>query len=400
MGIADTDKAATGETTDVVKGQKGRQRAFLKRRSSQFGNGHLQSSWNICTDLQRQWTRRRLRRLLSASGRPSMKLRSKQPTESDLKQRSWSFFWYTLLPMFIVLCLSCCITMYQNGDVVSNFMQRYMSQYRSIVHNKLNYCDRTTMPLHEIFENIRNDVLNQESALNQLEQAMANQSSFQSIALIGSSGLGKSLTLRLLIDQYPWAENVHSIAWNDFELISDEARYNEVSSMLRSLAHCGRNLFIIDNMTPCDKDYVSSINALLLSRSDVAIGNNNELNLDLKQLTIIYVFNLNRLLADEIYSRQVEVLQQLPQTTVIQYRNFDVKDLEQCVRHEAKVVGMYLDENHVQEMLNTTDVRVSGCKTVRSKVLIYARPEPEDDKGKEQTQIQIQNQNDSRTNTN
>ncbi|XP_034481937.1 uncharacterized protein LOC117787499 [Drosophila innubila] len=384
MGIADADKAATGETLDV-KGQKARQRAFLKRRSSQFGNGHLQSSWNMCTDLQRQWSRRRLRRLLS-TGRPTVKM-PKQP--SDLKQRSWSFFWYTLLPMLLVLCLSCCITMYQNGDVVSSFMQRYMNQYRAIVNNKLNYCDRT-MPLHEIFDTIRADVLGQESALNQLEQAMGNQSSFQSIALVGSSGLGKSLTMRLLYDLYPWKENVRSIFWNDFELNSDKARYKSVSSMLRNLAHCGRNLFIIDNLTPCDKDYVSSINALLLSRSDIALGSND---VDLKQLTIIYVFNLNRLLDDELYDRQVEVLQQLPQTTVINYRNFDVQDLEKCVRHEAKVVDMYLDEKHVQEMLNSTDFRVSGCKTVRSKVLIYARPDPIDKEEHNQA-------NDTRTKTN
>lgn len=367
MGIAN----ATGETLSDVQYPKERQRVlFWKRRPSQSGNGHLQSNRNISSDLHRHLNRRRLRRLFLA-GKPTTNIKNQ---ESDLKKRCYSFFRYTLLPLIIVVGISCCITMYQNKDAMSSFIERYTNQYRSIVNNKLNYCDRA-MPLHEIFENIRADVLNQESALNQLEQAMANQSSIQSIALVGSSGLGKSLTMRLLQDHYPWKENVYSIAWNDFELDNDKARYNTVFYMLRNLAHCGRNLIIIDNMAPYDKIYVSTINAMLQQKTDVAFGSKD---MDLKQLTIIYVFNLNRLLEEDLYERQVEIMQKVPETTVIHYRNFDVNDLEMCVHHEAKVVDMFVDQVHVQEMLNSIDVTVSGCKTVRSKVLIYARPLPED----------------------
>ncbi|KAH8387658.1 hypothetical protein KR093_008540, partial [Drosophila rubida] len=296
---------------------------------------------------------------------------------SDLKQRGYTFFWYTLLPLLVVLCISFGISMWQNGDAVSKFMERYASQYQAIVHNKLNYCDRSRS-LSGAFKEIRANVLNQELAINQLEQALANQSSIQSIALVGSSGVGKSLTLRLLLEQYPWSENVQSLAWNDYDLIDENTREQTVSRMLHRLAHCGRNLFIIDNLTPLDKDYVSAINAMLATRSDVAFDGTNN-NTELKQLTIIYVFNLNRLLDNELYDMQAEALQQLPRTTVINYRNFDVGDMEECLHHEARVVGMSLAEKYANEILRSADPKVSGCKTVRSKVLLYGEVKLDED---------------------
>ncbi|XP_034104029.1 uncharacterized protein LOC117567868 [Drosophila albomicans] len=377
MGIAVADKATAGDLAAEMKALKTRQRGILKRRASQFGNGHLQNSWNICTDIQRQWLRRRPRRLFQGGKRTTRTGTKNQ--QSDLKQRGWTFFWYTLLPLLAVLCISCGITMWQNGDAVSKFMQRYSSQYQDIVHNKLNYCNRSRS-LHDIFKEIRANVLNQDLAINQLEQVFVNQSSIQSIALIGSSGVGKTLTLRILLELYPWAENVQSLAWNDFDPTDDNTREQAVEDMLHNLAHCGRNLLVIDNLTPLDKDYVAAINAMLATRSDVAFdsGDNNT-HTDLKHLTIIYVFNLNRLLDDELYDLQREAVQQLPKTTVINYRNFNLDDVEECMRHEAKIVGMRVDDKYAKEILLSADPKVSGCKTVRSKVLMYGELETDND---------------------
>lgn len=335
------------------------EKSFLKRRAQQFSNCRWQSNWNLCTDLQRQWTRRRIRRLTAGDKHVGTKSKT---NKTNSKSCIWPFFWYNVMPILLVLCISCCIAMYQNSEAVSNFMQRYSSQYQAIVHNKLNYCDRST-PLNDVFQHLRENVLNQEAALDQLEQALASQSSFQSIALVGSSGLGKSLTMRILLEQFPWVENVQNMAWNDYAFNDVGARLQAVSNMLYSLAHCGRNLLIIDNMLPSDVEYVKSINQLI-SRSDVAT----------KHVTIIYIFNLNRMIDDSIYERQQEIVQQLPDTKVISYRQFDQLDLERCVRHEAKIAGLNLDERYVKEMVNTADVGVAGCKSVRAKVILYGKP--------------------------
>lgn len=335
------------------------EKSFLKRRAQQFSNCRWQSNWNLCTDLQRQWTRRRIRRLTAGDKHVGTKGKANKTNSQTCK---WPFFWYNLMPILLVLCISCCISLYQNGETVSNFMQRYSSQYQAIVHNKLDYCDRST-PLNDVFQHLRENVLNQEAALDQLEQALASQSSFQSIALVGSSGLGKSLTMRILLEKFPWVENVQRIAWNDYALNDDSARLQEVSNMLYSLVHCGRNLLIIDNMLPSDVEYVTSINQLI-SRSDVAK----------KHVTIIYIFNLNRMVDDSLYEQHMELVQQLPNTTVITYRQFDQIDLEKCVLHEAKIAGLDLDERYVNEMVNTADVGVSGCKSVRAKVVLYGKP--------------------------
>ncbi|KAH8276736.1 hypothetical protein KR044_002706 [Drosophila immigrans] len=377
MGIA--DKATAGDTADQ-KALKARQRGFLKRRASQGG------TWNICTDLQRQWLRRRPRRLVPGSKRTSKGGGGGQSAPKK-HVRGWTFFWYSLLPLLGVLCLSCGITMWQNGDVLGKFMQRYASQYQAIVHNKLNYCDRSRS-LQGAFSELRANVLNQELALSQLEQALANnQTEIQSIALVGSSGVGKTLTIRLLQEQFPWAENVQSLAWNDYDLdYDDKVREETVARMLQGMAHCGRNLLVIDNLTPMDKDYVSAINAMLAARNDVAFDSSNGNssisgsgnNTELKQLSIIYVFNLNRLIDDELYDLQLAALQHLPRTTVINYRNFDAADVERCMHHEAQIVGMRVDENNAEEIMRSADPKVSGCKTVRSKVLMYGEVELDD----------------------
>lgn len=335
------------------------EKSFLKRRAQQFSNCRWQSNWSQCTDLQRQWTRRRIRRLTAGDKHVGSKGKR---NKTNSQTCNWPFFWYNVMPILLVLCISCCIALYQNGEAVSNFMQRYSSQYQAIVHNKLNYCDPST-PLDDVFQHLREKVLNQEAALDQLEKALTSQSSFQSIALVGSSGLGKSLTMRILLEQFPWAENVQSMAWNDYELNEISARFEVVSNMLYSLAHCGRNLLIIDNMLPSDLDYVKSINQLI-SLSDVAT----------KHVTIIYIFNLNRMIDDSIYERNMKVVQQLPDTQVISYRQFDQLDLERCVRHEAKIAGLNLEERYVKELVNTADVGVAGCKPVRAKVILYGKP--------------------------
>ncbi|XP_023169235.1 uncharacterized protein LOC111598285 [Drosophila hydei] len=362
MGIAETEKRPPRDAFDV-KAQKARSRSFLKRRSVQLSTNYLQT--NLCTNLQRQWSRRRLRRLFWSDKNCAVD----STRRKDVKPKVWPYSIYSFVPMLLVLGFSFGITVYQNTDIVSKFMLRYTAQYQATVHNKFNYCDRT-MPLHDIFENIHDAVINQELALKQLEQALANQS-FQPIALVGTSGVGKTLTIRKLIETYPWPENVQTIAWNDYELIDNDARYKAVWKMLRNLAHCGRNLIVIDNMAVCDLDYVTSINGLVLSNSDVANGTNDP---DKKLLTIIYVFNVNSMLPEEHYNEQLKMLQQIEATETIVYRMFGPQDLEKCVRHEERLLGLILDEQHFEDMVNTTNVKVSGCKTVRAKVLVHGRP--------------------------
>ncbi|XP_017852903.1 uncharacterized protein LOC108606889 [Drosophila busckii] len=368
MGTADTDKTPAAELLSAdARSQRAKQRAFFKRRATQLGNGP--NNWKLCTDLQRHWSRRRVRRLFTTD-KVNSKAWHLQQKGNNPKQQAHCSYLYMLVSLLLVLVISCAL--YKNNDALSQFMQRYSSQYQAIVHNNLNYCNRS-IPLRIMFGHIRGNVLNQDTALQHLQQALANQSSLQTIALVGSSGVGKSLTARVLAEQYPWKENVQLIAWNDFNLLDEEVRYQTLTSAFGRLAHCGRNLLIIDNMAMCDMEYVAAINRWLHARNDVA-SNAEETNADLKYLTILYIFNLNRMLTDEDYNKQLEALQQLPQTTVVNYRSFQLKDLERCIQHESLLEGLELRQQDIQDMLNSSDVRNSGCKNVRAKVLMYGQP--------------------------
>ncbi|EDW86512.2 uncharacterized protein Dwil_GK14642 [Drosophila willistoni] len=271
---------------------------------------------------------------------------------------------HALFLLISAICLGCTLSYYNQS--LTKFLQSYTNQYQDIVHNKLNYCDGS-LALGEMFTELRGHVLYQDIALNQLERVMANNQSFQSIALVGSSGLGKSLTVRLLRELFPWRENVHAINWH----YHMEEEIDTIWSKFH-FSHCGRNLVIIDNMAMGDQDFVKIINEAVQQR---ALSNGTpENSANSQHVTMIYVFNMNRMiLSNQEYDEQLNQLQQelSEPTQMISYSTFQRHHLEQCIRHEVKMKDLNLSENYIEEMLNTTDVEISGCKTVYAKVLIY-----------------------------
>ncbi|XP_030378724.1 uncharacterized protein LOC115627241 [Scaptodrosophila lebanonensis] len=328
---------------------------------------NMPPNWRL--EQQKQWCERRMRRLYTADKRAAKRHSALHLMRAMTARKRHKFFsWYSLGLLTLVAAISLCIPLYRNRSVVSKFKQMYSSQYQAIVHNKQNYCE-SAMPLDDLFGHLHANVIGQDAALKQLEQALAQQNHFQSIALVGSSGIGKSLTVRLLREHFPWLENVRTYAWNDQYNRLEEGNFETVRRLLENLAHCGRNLLVIDNMASSDASFVPAINELVISSAPNVTKNSSDVQL----LTIIYVFNLNRMLLDEPYEHQLKALQHLPNTTVINYRTFGCREFMKCVSHEAKLARMQLDERVTQEMLDTADVKVSGCKTVRAKVLIYGK---------------------------
>lgn len=135
---------------------------------------------------------------------------------------------------------------------------------------------------------------------------------------------------------------------------------------------------MIDNMAPQDANNVAVINELIRGREDIANGTGQS---NLKQLTVVFIFSVNRLQPDEEYDSEIVALQQLPRTHVITFAALEPVHLIDCIRREALIEQVQLDEAHFDEIIRGSDAKASGCKSVRAKVLMYGRPlAPQTDK--------------------
>ncbi|KAH8347410.1 hypothetical protein KR059_010545, partial [Drosophila kikkawai] len=302
----------------------------------------------------------RLRRLVVSESSSSRKpVRRKHALELGRK-KAYQTTWYCLL---MALCLGLGITVWRWSPEDSSFWEMYNNHYHSIVHNRSNYCDRSHRLGHMV-THCRRQVLHQEEALDELERALDNVT-FQNIALVGSSGVGKSHTAQVLREQFPWPENVKTVSWRDASSLL------RVKSVLHEVVQCGQNLILIDNMTPKDAQFVGAVNELIRGREDIA---NSTGQTHLKRLTVVFIFSVNRLQSEEKFDTEMEALKQLPHTQVIPYASFEPRHLLDCIRREELLENMQLDSAKVDEIIKGIDARVSGCKSVRAKVLLYGQP--------------------------
>ncbi|XP_017056236.1 uncharacterized protein LOC108098060 [Drosophila ficusphila] len=308
---------------------------------------------------------RGLRRLAGAEQSVQKRPRRDQEKQMDPKR---SPLW--MLGLLLIICagLCLCLQLDENSPTIGGFLESYKNQYHSIVNNRENYCERAQR-LGNMAIQARHHVFHQDLALEQLEQALEN-TTHQIIALVGSSGVGKSLTASVLRNHFPWPENVKTLSW-------DTARpLRRVQSMLPNLVHCGQNLILIDNMTPKDAQDVQEIHELIRAREEISNGTQQP---HMKQLTVVIMFSVNRLQSDEAFKADMKSLKQLPHAHVIAYAPLEPIHLLDCIRREASIEGLQLDDEIVEEILRGSDPSFSGCKPIRAKVLLYGKRAIESD---------------------
>lgn len=168
---------------------------------------------------------------------------------------------------------------------------------------------------------------------------------------MGSSGVGKSHTARTLRTHFPWPENVKTLSWREAPSLL------RVQSMVTNIFQCGQNLILIDDLTPLDGHLVPIFNELIRGRDEIAKGSSEQP--DLKQLTSIFMFTVDRLQPQEIFEAEMKSLKQLPSTHVIIYADLETS---------SKKVGG-------EEELQQEDVRASGSKSIGANKVVTEEEE-------------------------
>lgn len=248
-------------------------------------------------------------------------------------------------------------------STVSGFLESYKNQYHSIVHNQDNYCNPSRR-LGDMVLHARHQVLNQDLALNQLELALDNTTN-EAIVLVGTSGVGKSHTARILRETFPWPENVNTLSW------TGSSSLGRVKSMLSGLTYCGQNMILIDNMTPKDAHFVPIINEMISEGEKSA---NHTEHPQQKRLTIVFIFNVNSMQPGEEFEMDMEILRNMPHTQLVTFATLDPTHLVDCIRREAAIAMVHLEDEHVEEIIKSIDASASGCKSILAKVLLYGKP--------------------------
>lgn len=245
-------------------------------------------------------------------------------------------------------------------QILKDFLKNYRSHYWDIVHGKNNYCDQN-LDIPTLFSRIRQqNILHQDQAIRQIEVALRNESNLNAIAIVGPVGVGKSLFIRALLQNFPWQENVHTYAWNTY--VSDEAeKFHLVRILAENLSDCGQNLLVIENLHACDNSAVALINQLL----------SDTIKKQHKRVVLFYVFNLNTMLPAEAYAIQKDLLQTLPDCSIVNFNSFTQYELRDCIKREVELENVSLTEEDYDEIVNTIDPMKSGCKNVNAKVLMY-----------------------------
>lgn len=247
-------------------------------------------------------------------------------------------------------------------QILKEFLKNYRNQYTQIIHGKQNYCDqKQQLATPVLFERIKEyRILNQEKSLQQVEVALRNESDLNAIGLVGDVGVGKSLFMRAMMENFPWQENVHKYNWNTF--VKDDAeKVNSMRLLIEKLSDCGQNLLVIEDLRPTDHDIVSIINGLIKESIDTQA----------KRIVVFYVFSLNTMLPRPQYEEERQLLHMLPHTNIIQFKSFGKEELKDCIERESQLNNLKLGAADFDEIVATIEPSKSGCKNVLAKVLMF-----------------------------
>lgn len=237
----------------------------------------------------------------------------------------------------------------------------YTNHYNSLVHGKNDYCEQH-LDVELIMEQLTERVIGQQNAINRLKRIILNHQNLTSIALIGTSGIGKTLTTNVIQSHFHWNENIQLITWLDYHETMKKADVNYFRNVMRSLSHCGQNLVIIDDIPESEINFIQKINI----RFRKYVLNDSKI-----KLLIFYVIRVQSSNNSQLDNPDQEGDFQFDETiSMIHYRKFNKNDLIECIKTESKLINTPLNDNEINDIIKYINVDKFGCKNVHSKIVI------------------------------
>lgn len=246
------------------------------------------------------------------------------------------------------------VTVYRNDELRDLLKHLSINQYQFYVNGRGNYCHER-FAYANITKTLEQHVYGQEDARRTIETAFQQHTNLTGIALIGEQGVGKTLTLNILQNEFQWQTNILPFIWTNIH--SQQTQVKNLLKLLPKLSTCGENLILIDDIIWKDLTAVDEFHRELIEYQRK------------QRVKVIIVYAILKANNTKIAEPSVS----LENTTFVEYRKFDENDLLQCIDIECKRLNLDLTPNEIEEIRQSVDVHRSGCKTVAAKVSRFYR---------------------------
>lgn len=275
----------------------------------------------------------------------------------------WKRYTRTGLYLAVLMCILGVLIVYFDNviEIHRRLCVHIDRQYNYHVYGKEDYCNQTFQP-ETLIAPLKVHIINQNDALSQFSSVIENFNGVLSIAFVGGSGVGKTLTCNVLQSNFQWPSNVMYFIWSSVRSKSSQY-YKITNSVKENSKKCGAYLVIIDSI---DIKYSETIQEL-----------NDEIQIEFQgsdiSILVVYVFNLASysdldLKTMEEKRRKVDDLSGI---TSIFFRSFDRYDVERCIELESEKLNVSLSDREISEIFEYIDPLRSGCKLIHSKIAMY-----------------------------
>lgn len=265
------------------------------------------------------------------------------------KWKSLAFGLVTLLSSFFLskLSISSC-----------GFWATYQNNYNKIVYGDERWCYRR-LETSEIVGKLREQVIAQNDAIKLIEGSLdlANREKIIQVAFVGPTGVGKSLTANLILENFKWQPAISLIFDINFQvqLTDQEAFDSDLQVVTSRLADCGFNLVVIDDV---EVKSTTIRRIVELERSLHRMAKQNQF-----KIVLIVIFN------GEL--KEVE-LNELHRFVIVEFQEFNEKSFAECIEVHEKLLKVKLKPMEVEDM-KLINYTTSGCKTVAKKLNLVAK---------------------------
>ncbi|XP_076649803.1 uncharacterized protein LOC143357297 [Halictus rubicundus] len=220
-------------------------------------------------------------------------------------------------------------------------------------------CNRTTLFESGIVE-LKEKLHGQENAVKNIVYALQNDiDQFKIVCLIGGTGVGKSYTTEIIVNNFPRKEKV---SLHD-ATIGLEFGKNVINSVGSS------ELMIVENLK------MNNLHGFLQLFNELKKINN-------KCITIFAIFNVEnvneQLIRNVDLTKSVDEINQasadkLMDISIISYEPLNASALKMCIKDAAAYSNLQLSEDQVNEALQILLSSGTGCKGAYAKVQVVGR---------------------------
>lgn len=277
------------------------------------------------------------------------KLRRLLRPEPKTPKRTYRRLKIISIPLVIALLF---VILLKNERFREELKRLAMNQFQLYLHGRENYCDETFEHWH-VSNALHHRIVGQEDALKEIDSALQQHESITALALVGTQGVGKTLTLNLIQEKFQWHLNIQQYIWSLIE--SPENQLNSLLKLMNGLTTCGQNGIFIDGIPMKSVNIIEEFNQKLLTHSK----QNNI------KIIVFYVIQIsNAIEANEPL--------QLDKVKTIRFRQFDSDDIRNCINMESERLKMGIKPKHIDEILEDIDAKRHGCKLVAAKIARHA----------------------------